>query len=220
MRFLLMLSQWIDRLTVRIGKAVTWLTLTVVLVSAGNAIIRKVFMTSSNAWLELQWYLFGAIFLLAAGYTFLNNEHVRVDVLSSKLSRRTQVKIDVFGVLFFMLPACVLVFWLSIPYFLESWQLNEQSSNTGGLARWPVKFLIPLGFGLLILSGISHLIHCIGFLRGLCPDPAARLRGKSSEATLADDVRQQAAHLEAVRAGQAGLAPASNSTSNATAGRE
>jgi len=220
MRFLLMLSQWIDRLTVRIGKAVTWLTLIVVLVSAGNAIIRKVFMTSSNAWLELQWYLFGAIFLLAAGYTFLNNEHVRVDVLSSKLSRRTQVKIDVFGVLFFMLPACVLVFWLSIPYFLESWQLNEQSSNTGGLVRWPVKVLIPLGFGLLILSGISHLIHCIGFLRGLCPDPAARLRSKSSEATLADDVRQQAAHLEAVHAGQAGLTPTSNATSNATAGRE
>jgi len=212
MQFLLRLSQWIDRLTLHVGKAVTWLTLVVVLVSAGNAIIRKVFMTSSNAWLELQWYLFGAIFLLAAGYTFLNNAHVRVDVLFSKLSRRAQVKIDIFGVLFFMLPACVLVFWLSIPYFLESWQLNEQSSNTGGLVRWPVKLLIPVGFGLLILSGLSHLIRCIGFLRGLCPDPTARLRDKSSEDALADDIRQQAARLEAARA------PSSHSTSHA--GRE
>jgi len=212
MQFLLRLSQWIDRLTLRIGKAVTWLTLIVVVVSAGNAVIRKVLMTSSNAWLELQWYLFGAIFLLAAGYTFLNNAHVRVDVLSSKLSRRTQIKIDIFGVLFFMLPACVLVFWLSIPYFLESWQLNEQSSNTGGLVRWPVKFLIPLGFGLLILSGLSHLIRCIGFLRGLCPDPGASVQDTSAEDSLADEIRQQAARLEATRANP------SNTTAHA--GRE
>jgi len=212
MRYLLRLSQWIDWLTLRIGKAVTWLTLIVVLVSAGNAVIRKVFMTSSNAWLELQWYLFGAIFLLAAGYTFLSNAHVRVDVLFNKLPRRVQVKIDIFGVLFFMLPACVLVFWLSIPYFLESWQLNEQSSNTGGLVRWPVKLLIPLGFGLLILSGMSHVIRCIGFLRGLCPDPTARPQDKSSEDALADDIRQQAARMEAAR-----VHP-SNATSHA--GRE
>jgi len=203
MRFLLIVSQWIDRLTLRTGKAVAWLTLIVVLVSAGNALIRKVFMTSSNAWLELQWYLFGAIFLLAAGYTFLSNEHVRVDVLSSKLARRTQVKIDIFGVLIFMLPACILVFWLSIPYFLESWQLNEQSSNTGGLVRWPVKLLIPVGFGLLILSGISHLIRCVGFLCGRCPDPATRLRNKTAEETLADEIRQRAELLEAMRTGQA-----------------
>jgi len=214
MRCLLLLSQWIDRLTIRIGKAVTWLTLVVVLVSAGNAIIRKLFMTSSNAWLELQWYLFGAIFLLAAGYTFLNNEHVRVDVLASKLSRRTQVKIDVFGVLFFMLPACILVFWLSIPYFVESWQLNEQSSNTGGLVRWPVKLLIPLGFGLLILSGISHLIRCIGFLCGLGPDPATQLRDKTARESLADEIRQQAARLESAR-----VSP-SNPTTNSAAGQE
>jgi len=183
----------------RVGKAVTWLTLVVVVVSAGNAIIRKVFMTSSNAWLELQWYLFGGIFLLAAGYTFLNNEHVRVDVLASKLSRRTQVKIDIFGVLLFMLPACTLVFWLSIPYFLESWQLNEQSSNTGGLVRWPAKLLIPVGFGLLILSGVSHVIQCVGFLRGLCPDPMTRLRSKTAEETLAEEIRQQAERMEAAR---------------------
>jgi len=213
MRCLLLFSSWIDRLTIHIGKAVTWLTLIVVLVSAGNAIIRKVFMTSSNAWLELQWYLFGAIFLLAAGYTFLNNEHVRVDVLASKLSRRTQVKIDIFGVLLFMLPACLLVFWLSIPYFVEAWQLNEQSSNTGGLVRWPAKLLIPVGFGLLILSGISHLIQCVGFLRGLCPDPATRLRGnKTAEEALAEDIRREAERMEAARLHSTHSAPSPQPT--------
>jgi len=197
MHFLLRLSYGIDWLTVRVGKAVAWLTLIVVLISAGNAIIRKVFLTSSNAWLELQWYLFGAIFLLAAGYTFLNNEHVRVDVLASKLSRRAQVKIDMFGVIFFMLPACLLIFWLSIPYFVEAWQLNEQSSNTGGLVRWPAKLLIPVGFGLLILSGVSHLIRCIGFLRGACPDPLTRQTGKSAEEALADEIREEARRRQA-----------------------
>lgn len=203
MGFFLMLSRWIDGLIASIGKAVTWLTLIVVLVSAANAVVRKVFMTSSNAWLELQWYLFGAIFLLAAGYTFLRNEHVRVDVLSSRLSRRTQIKIEIFGVLFFMLPACALVFWLSLPYFQESWVLNEQSSNTGGLVRWPVKLLIPVGFGMLILTGLSHLIKCIGYLRGLCPDPMARQQDKSAEERLAEEIRLEAERLDAVKLGTA-----------------
>lgn len=192
MKFLLLISRAIDALNTRVGKAVTWLTLLVVVVSATNAVVRKAFHVSSNAWLELQWYLFGAIFLLAAGYTFLCNEHVRVDVLSQKLSQRTRIKIEIFGVIFFLFPACALIFWLSIPFFYESFILHEGSSNTGGLIRWPAKLLIPVGFGLLILAGVSHLIKCVGFLMGACPDPTARLAEKSAEELLADEIRQQA----------------------------
>lgn len=192
MKFFLSLSRIIDAINTLVGQAVIWLTLIVVLVSATNAVVRKAFNVSSNAWLELQWYLFGAIFLLAAGYTFLRNEHVRVDVLAQKFSRRTQIKIEIFGVLFFLLPACLLIFWLSIPFFYESFVLNEQSSNTGGLIRWPAKLLIPMGFLLLILAGLSHLIKCVGFLMGACPDPTARPVGKTAEEELADEMRRQA----------------------------
>lgn len=163
MKFLLAIARLIDALNERIGRAVLWLTLIVVLVSAANAVSRKVLNMSSNAWLELQWYLFGAIFLLAAGYTYLRNEHVRVDVLSARFSTRVQVTIEIVGILFFLLPAAGLVFWLAIPYFYDSWRIQELSSNTGGLIRWPAKLLIPVGFGLLILSGISRLIRCVAF---------------------------------------------------------
>ncbi|TEA70350.1 TRAP transporter small permease subunit [Allopusillimonas ginsengisoli] len=193
MKFLFSLSRIIDYINTKVGQSVIWLTLVVVLVSAINAVVRKVFSVSSNAWLELQWYLFGAIFLLAAGYTFLRNEHVRVDVLSQMLSKRTQIKIEIFGVIFFLLPACCLIFWLSLPFFYESFVLHEQSSNTGGLTRWPVKILIPIGFFLLILAGVSHLIKCIGYLRGMCPDPTARPEGKTAEQELADEIARQAA---------------------------
>ncbi|MDY0310191.1 MAG: TRAP transporter small permease subunit [Castellaniella sp.] len=191
MQPLLMISRWIDRLNTAIGRAVTWLVLVVAVVSAGNAVMRKLFNLGSNAWLELQWYLFGAIFLLAAGYTFLRNEHVRVDVLSQKLPERTQVWIEIFGVLFFLLPAACLVFWLSIPFFWESWVTHELSSNTEGLIRWPVKLLIPLGFALLILAGLSHLVKCVGFLRGLCPNPMRVSSGKSDEEALVEDILAQ-----------------------------
>lgn len=186
MSFLLSLSRAIDWLNNSIGKFVSWLTLLVVLISAGNAVVRKTFSISSNAWLELQWYLFGAIFLLAAGYTFLYNEHVRVDVLAQRFSRKTQIYIEIAGVIFFLLPACILVFWLSLPYFWQSYATLEQSSNTGGLIRWPVKVLIPIGFGLLILAGVSHLIKSVGFLLGRCPDPLIK-----EEAEETDDVREQ-----------------------------
>jgi TRAP-type mannitol/chloroaromatic compound transport system permease small subunit len=192
MKFLLSLSGAIDRLNLLVGRAVIWVTLIVVLVSAGNAVVRKVFHTSSNAWLELQWYLFGAMFLLAAGYTFLRNEHVRVDALSQKFSMRTQVKIEIFGVLFFLFPACAMIFWLSLPFFYESFVLHELSSNTGGLIRWPAKLLIPVGFLLLILAGLSHLIKCIGFLGGYCPNPLARQSEKTAEEELAEEIRRQA----------------------------
>ncbi|MGB6104432.1 MAG: TRAP transporter small permease subunit [Pusillimonas sp.] len=192
MKFLLSIANVIDNINTRVGKIVIWLTLVVVLVSATNAVVRKLFSVSSNAWLELQWYLFGAIFLLAAGYTFLRNEHVRVDVLAQKFSRRTQICIEIFGIIFFLFPACMLIFWLSLPYFYDSYVLHELSSNTGGLIRWPVKLLIPVGFFLLILAGFSQLIKCIGFLRGACPDPLARPVGKTAEEELAEEILRQA----------------------------
>lgn len=201
MTFFLKLSRLIDALNSLIGRTVTWLTLLVVLVSATNAVVRKIFNVSSNAWLELQWYLFGAIFLLAAGYTFLRNEHVRVDVVAQRFSSRTQVKIEIFGVIFFLLPACLLVFWLSLPYFYESLILKEHSSNTGGLMRWPVKLLIPVGFGLLILAGVSHLIKCIAFLRGAAPDPLARLEERTAEELLAEEILEMALADSAKRVG-------------------
>lgn len=190
MKFFLRLSEWIDALNSTIGRAVTWLTLVVVVVSATNAVVRKLFHVSSNAWLELQWYLFGAIFLLASGYTFLKNEHVRVDVVSQMFSRRTQILIEVFGIVFFLFPAFSLVLWLSIPFFYKSFVFMELSSNTGGLIRWPVKILLPVGFSLLLLSGVSHLIKCIAFLTGHGPDPLARSSSLSAEEQLAEDIRQ------------------------------
>ncbi len=200
MKPLLTIARWIDQWNTLIGQTVTWLVLAVALVSAGNAVMRKLFSLSSNTWLELQWYLFGAIFLLAAGYTFLRNEHVRVDVLAQKLSEHTQVRIEIFGVLFFLLPAACLVFWLSIPFFWESWITHELSSNTDGLIRWPAKLLIPVGFALLILAGLSHLVKCIGFLRGLCPNPMRVSSGKSDEEALVEDILAQ--QQAGVKAGQ------------------
>src|SRR5699024_6877203 len=192
MHFLLTCSSLIDKLNRTVGRSVAWLTLIVVLVSAINAIVRKTFNVSSNAWLELQWYLFGAIFLLASGYTFLKNEHVRVDVVSQMFSRRTQIIIEIIGIVFFLLPAFGLVLWLSVPFFYKSVVFMEQSSNTGGLIRCPVKLLLPVGFSLLILAGVSHLIKCIAFLTGAGPDPLARHSGASAEEQLAEEIREMA----------------------------
>lgn len=191
MNFLLAISRVLDALNERIGRTVLWLTLVVVLVSAGNAVSRKVLHMSSNAWLELQWYLFGAIFLLAAGYTYLRNEHVRVDVLAARFPVRVQVTIEMLGILFFLFPAAALIFWLSLPYFYESWRLHELSSNTGGLIRWPAKLLIPVGFGLLILSGVSRLIKCVAFLAGKGPNPMVAAQIKSAEEELAEAIQKQ-----------------------------
>ncbi len=191
MKFLLAVSRLIDALNERVGQTVLWLTLIVVFVSAGNAVVRKVFHVSSNAWLELQWYLFGAIFLLAAGYTYLRNEHVRVDVLASRLPPRTQVYIEMFGIVFFIFPAAALIFWLSLPYFYESFRLQELSSNTGGLIRWPAKLLIPVGFGLLILSGVSRLIKCLAFLTGQGRNPMLAEHARSAEEELAEEILKQ-----------------------------
>ncbi|GGX06574.1 C4-dicarboxylate ABC transporter substrate-binding protein [Pigmentiphaga litoralis] len=194
MRPLLAFSHLIDAINRRVGEWVSWLVLVVVVISAGNAIIRKFFHISSNAWLELQWYLFGASFLLAAGYTLLNNDHVRLDILMEKLPTRTQIKIEIFGVIFMLFPMVFLILLPSWPMFVASYDTLERSANSGGLLLWPAKLLIPVGFSLLFLAGVSHLIKCIGYLRGDCPDP----RSKNSEAQAEEEYTEQV-RLEAER---------------------
>lgn len=196
MNALLSFARFIDNLNKRVGRAVTWLVLLAVLVSATNATVRKIFHISSNAWLELQWYLFGAVFLFAAGYTLLKNEHVRVDILATKFSRRAQLWAEIIGVIFFLFPFSILIMWLSWPFFLDSFVNFEQSSNAGGLIRWPAKLLIPIGFALLVLAGVSHLIKCIGCLKGLCPDPREVHKGKSAEEELAEEIAKAAEKRE------------------------
>jgi TRAP-type mannitol/chloroaromatic compound transport system permease small subunit len=171
MKILLTISRAIDRLNERIGRAVFWLVLVMVLVSACNASARYLFNASSNAWLELQWYLFAAIFLLCAGYTLLHNDHIRIDVLSSRFSRRTQAGIDIFGTICFLLPMSLYIMWLSWPIFLNAWVSGEISSNAGGLIRWPARLIVPVGFFLLSLQGVSELIKRVAFLMRLIPDP-------------------------------------------------
>jgi TRAP-type mannitol/chloroaromatic compound transport system permease small subunit len=172
--FLLRLSRLIDSVNEKVGHTVYWLVLAAALVSAGNALVRYTFNTSSNAWLEIQWYCFSAIFLLGAGYTLERNEHVRIDVVSGRLSRRAQCWIDVFGFVVFLLPMTLIIMWLAWPVFMDSWTRNEMSSNAGGLIVWPAKLLIPVGFFLLSMQGISELIKRIAFLMGLIPDPAEK----------------------------------------------
>jgi len=179
---LLRLSRIIDALNFRIGKALSWLILIVVIVSATNATIRKIFDTSSNAWLELQWVLFGAIFLLCSPWTLLSNEHIRIDIVNGMLPKRARDIIDVFGHLFFLLPLTIVMIVTSVPFFLRSFALNEQSMNAGGLPQWPAKSLILIGFALLFLQGISELIKRIAVLRNLIPDPYASGGGVHSSA--------------------------------------
>lgn len=170
---MLALSRLIDRLNEAVGRGVAWLVLAAVLVSAGNAVVRKLFNTSSNAYLEIQWYLFSAVFLLAAGHTLLRQQHVRIDVLSGRLSARSRAWIDVFGIVCFLLPLVVVVIGLSWPLATRAYLSGEMSSNAGGLIRWPVLALLPLGFGLLGAQGVSELIKRVAFLRGLLPEPGA-----------------------------------------------
>ena len=192
MQAMLKISRAIDALNELIGRWVYWLVLAVVLISAGNAIIRKTFSMSSNAWLELQWYLFSAIFLLGAGYTLLRNEHVRIDVLAGRLSPRGQAWIDVFGTVFFLLPMAVIIAWLSWPFFTIAWINNEVSGSAGGLTLWPARILIPIGFVLLALQGVSELVKRIAFLTGRGPDPVQRHDPGEAEKELAEEIRRLA----------------------------
>jgi TRAP-type mannitol/chloroaromatic compound transport system permease small subunit len=166
MSFLLSLSRFIDTLNEKIGLTVSWALLAAVLICSGNALVRYTFNTSSNSWLEIQWYLFAAVFLLGTSYTLKRNEHVRIDVIAGHLSKRAQVWIDLFGFLFFLLPIVAIILYFAIPYAWTSYQNQEMSSNAGGLIVWPAKALIPLGFGLLWLQGLSEFIKRIGFLLG------------------------------------------------------
>lgn len=192
MHALLKLSRGIDGLSSFVGKYVIWLIFGSAIVSALNAVVRKAFNTSSNAFLEIQWYLFAASFLLAAGYTLLNGEHVKIDVVVHKLSKRTQIAIDIFGFICFLIPLCVAVLYLGTPYVLRAFTTGEMSNNAGGLIRWPVFAMLPLGFGLLLLQGISELIKRIAFLQGLIEDPTIKKVEKTAEEELAEVIRQRA----------------------------
>jgi TRAP-type mannitol/chloroaromatic compound transport system permease small subunit len=186
---LLKFSQLVDAVNERIGKAVYWLVLAMVLVSAGNAIIRKTLNMSSNAWLELQWYLFSAVFLLCAAYTLLRNEHVRIDVIAGRLSPRAQAWIDIFGTVFFLLPMSIMIATLSWPFFVRGFVHNEVSGSAGGLTLWPARLLLPVGFALLSLQGLSELVKRIAFLAGRGPDPIVRDEHRA-EAELAEELRK------------------------------
>jgi TRAP-type mannitol/chloroaromatic compound transport system permease small subunit len=188
---MLALSRAIDAITERVGRFVYWLVLIVVLISAANAIVRKLFNYSSNAYLEIQWYLFSVIFLFGAGYTLLRNEHVRIDIIAGRLSARAQNWIDVVGIVLFLWPMSFVIMWLSWPLFVDSLARHEVSSNAGGLLIWPARLMMPIGFALLIMQSVSELIKRIAFLRGRIPDPLQKHGGKSAEEELAEEIARQ-----------------------------
>jgi TRAP-type mannitol/chloroaromatic compound transport system permease small subunit len=170
---LLKLSRLIDSFTRWTGKRLAWLILAAVIISAVNATVRKVFDTSSNSWLELQWVLFSIVFLLCSPWTLLDNEHIRIDIVNNQLPKRARSIIDVVGHLFFLLPLTVVMIVTGVPFFLRSFGINEQSGNAGGLPQWPTKSLIMIGFALLLVQGISELIKRIAVMKGMIPDPHA-----------------------------------------------
>jgi TRAP-type mannitol/chloroaromatic compound transport system permease small subunit len=188
---LLALSRAIDWLNERVGRIVYWLVLVAVLISAANAVVRKAFNVSSNSFLEIQWYLFSAIFLFCAGYTLLHNRHVRIDVIAGRLSPKAQAWIDVFGTVFFLMPMSLIIMWLSWPVFIMALERHEVSTNTGGLIIWPARLLVPIGFFLLIIQGVSELIKRVAFLKGMIPDPAQKEHEKTAEEELAEEILRQ-----------------------------
>ena len=210
MSALLRLSSAIDTVTSFIGRSVSWLILVAVLVSAGNATIRKIFDNSSNAWLELQWYLYGAVFMLAASYTLLRNEHVRIDVATSAFSKRTRDWIDLLGHIFFLMPFCLIMVWISWPFFLASAGLDfrwewpflirtsnpEISVNASGLILWPAKFLVLAGFLLLTFQAISEIIKRLAVMRGIIDDPTIQheLPPAVEEMETAADLEERVKH--------------------------
>ena len=192
MQALLKVSRLIDRLNEFLGRWVAWLVLAAVILSAGNAIVRKVFNTSSNSLLELQWYFFSAVFLLCAGYTLLRNEHVRIDIIMGRFSARVQTWIDVLGTVFFLIPMALLFIYMSWPVFIRTYTHGEISTNAGGLLIWPARVLVPIGFTLLLLQGFSELVKRIAYLAGAGVDPVARHDAHAAEKELAEELRRLA----------------------------
>jgi TRAP-type mannitol/chloroaromatic compound transport system permease small subunit len=196
MSSLLAISRLIDAITDKIGRLTMWMILAATLISATNAIVRKLFNVSSNGWLEIQWYLFAGVFLLGSGYAFLRNAHVRIDFVSSKFSARTRNWVDIFGILIFVFPLCYMMIKLGWPTFSRALATGEMSSNAGGLIRWPVFALIPAGFALLMLQSVSELIKRFAFLSGAGPDVLAH-DGPSEEELLAEELlREEEARLQ------------------------
>lgn len=193
MAVLLKLSRLIDALNERVGRGASWLILAAVLISAFNAVIRKAFNYSSNGFLEIQWYLFAAVFLLAAGYTMLRQEHVRIDVVLGRFSKRTQITVEAVCIVIFLVPFAVTVIDLSWPLVSRAYISGEMSSNAGGLIRWPVFALVPVGFALLLLQAVSEFIKRIAFLMGLAEDPSRKRQTKTAEEELAEAIRALAA---------------------------
>lgn len=193
MQALLKFSRAVDWLNAQVGKYVIWLILAATVISATNAVVRKAFNYSSNAYLEAQWYLFAWSFLVAAGFTLLHREHVRIDVLNSRLPKTVRIWIDIIGYAFFLTPMCLMALYLCTPQFIGQFVSGEMSGNPGGLIRWPVWLALPVGFTLLLLQGWSELIKCIAFLRGEGPDPTEKRSQKSDEEALIEALRQQEA---------------------------
>jgi TRAP-type mannitol/chloroaromatic compound transport system permease small subunit len=191
MKGLLALSRAIDWLNEHVGRLTYWLVLAAVLISSGNAIVRYSLNTSSNAWLEIQWYLFSAVFLFCAGYTLLHNQHVRIDIVSGLFSKKVQTWIDILGSVLFLLPMAITIMWLGWAVFVDAYQRNEISTNAGGLLIWPARLMLPIGFFLLILQGVSELIKRIAFLLGMIPDPSEKDEGPTAEEQLAEALRKE-----------------------------
>lgn len=192
MRGLLAFSKIVDKFSTGVGWLMMWMILASTVISCVNAIVRKVFDVGSNAFLEVQWYLFATSFLLAAGYTLLNNEHVRIDVISSRFSKRTQIWMDIVGFVVFLIPVCLAILWFSMPFFLNGLRSGEVSANAGGLILWPVYLMLPLGFGFLLMQTISELIKRFAFLQGMIADPTVKKDAKSAEEELAESILQLA----------------------------
>ncbi|MCC7311397.1 MAG: TRAP transporter small permease subunit [Sulfuritalea sp.] len=195
MHGLLKISRLVDWLNDRLGHGLMWLILAAVLISAGNAIVRKAFDTSSNALLEIQWYLFAAVFMLGSGFAFLKNAHVRIDFISNHLSPRTRNLIDIVGIVVFLLPLCYMLVTLSWPLFENAWKSGEMSQNAGGLIRWPMYGLIPLGFILLALQGLSELIKRAAFISGAGPDVISHIETEAKD-EIGHEIEEHAAHVQ------------------------